>query len=254
LAIALSFSLIPGCQASLNAEAIASSSGEASAHAEGSAEADGRGDLDTPVSSSAMASAADQPALASDLPPSRVLLGARHDLSLRPGKGTANCECLSVALGGARSNGMLWRTTPPNIDDSTQLTIALSSEGADCKGEPKGSLGASYWGYRIRGNDVVVLVEAARGGRPLTRGAVIPRPVASGQVFVAPASKKLPYGRPTDGKGLCKIGNPGQARTTAFTELELGTDAPPPGSKMRAESEWQSDPNDVPTTIEMPSN
>jgi hypothetical protein len=150
---------------------------------------------------------------------------------------------------------MAWSAGAPRLDESTQLSIALSSEGQACKDEPKQSLGASYWGYRISGNDVVVLVEAARGGRPLTNGAVIPKPVGPGQVFVAPASKKAPYGRPLDGKGLCKIGNPGQERTMPFTALEVGQNAPGPGQASTHGGRAISDhSDDTPTTIEMPSN
>lgn len=246
-----------GCQASVNADANVSgrasadgeASGSGSASAEGELEGQGEMSRREPTATASRASSTTSALAETELAASRVLLGARHDLKLRPGKATASCSCLSVALGGSRSSGMLWSAAPPAIDDSDQLTIALSSDGAECKGEPKGSLGASYWGYRIAGNDVVVLVEAARGGRPLTTGAVIPKPVGSGQVFVAPASKKLPYGRPLgDGKGLCKIGNPGQVRTAAFSQLELGVDAP-----IKASS--QSDANaDVPTTIELPAN
>jgi hypothetical protein len=186
---------------------------------------------------------------------SRVLLGARHDLHLTSGKGTASCQCLAVALGGSSSAGMAWSAGAPRLDESTQLSIALSSEGQACKDEPQKSLGASYWGYRISGNDVVVLVEAARGGRPLTNGAVIPKPVGPGQVFVAPASKKLPYGRPLDGKGLCKIGNPGRERTMPFTALEVGQNAPAAGStSTRGERALSDQSDDMPTTIEMPSN
>lgn len=219
---------VMGCQASMNANAEGNVSGEgARADADGSLEMEGKGELTrsgTTGSSALVAPGAAGTAL--ELSSSRVLLGARHDLKLRAGKATASCECLSVALGGSRSSGMLWNVVPPEIDDSTQLTISLSSDGVDCKGEPKGSLGASYWGYRVSGNDVVVLVEAARGGRPLTSGAIIPRPIGSGQVLVAPVSKTLPYGRALDGKGVCAIGNPGQARAGAFTPLELGMDAP----------------------------
>jgi hypothetical protein len=236
------FSLIWGCQASLNAEANASADGEADASAD--MQADGKGEM-TRQGAGADTSA---PAVM-DIPSGRVLLGARHDLKLKTGKATASCECLSVALGSSRSSGMSWSATPPSIDDSTQLTIALSSEGMACKGEPKGSLGASYWGYRIAGNDVVVLVESARGGHPLTSGAIIPRPVGNGQVYIKPASKRLPYGRATEGKGLCKIGNPGPARSSAFTALELGQDAPMPVA--RGKQPEASDPNDMPTTVDM---
>jgi hypothetical protein len=260
LAGALFFGLLSGCQASLSADANVNGQGasaQGDADADLSAEASGKGEGEGEMTRSALASQAPSSAetTASDLPASRVLLGARHDLKLKAGKGTASCECLSVALGGARSGGMAWNGVPPAIDEATQLSLALSSEGQTCKGEPKQSLGASYWGYRISGNNVIVLVEAARGGRPLTSGAIIPKPVGPGQVFVAPASKTLPYGRPLEGKGLCKLGNPGQARTAGFSELEMGQNAPTAaaaGADARSVSDHSSD--DTPTTIEMPSN
>lgn len=260
LAGALAFGLILGCQASLNADANVSGEGakgkaEAEAEVEGSAE--GTGEMTRSSSGASSGNALTGTSTSANPASSRVLLGARHDLRLRPGKGTASCECLSVALGGARSSGMVWGAVPPELDDGTQLSIALSSDGQTCKGEPEKSLGASYWGYRLKGNDVVVLVEAARGGRPLTAGAVIPKPVGQGQVYVAPASKKLPYGRPLDGKGLCKIGNPGQVRTAPFTELEVGTDAPSRAAKgalvgQPAVSDQSSD--ETPMTVEFPSD
>ena len=261
LAGALVFGLIFGCQASLSADANvngtgANADGEADVSAHGSGE--GQGEMTRSTSATGNASGSAD----SNLPASRVLLGARHDLKLRSGKGTASCECLSVALGSARSSGMAWSAVPPELDEGTQLSVALSSEGQTCKGEPKQSLGASYWGYRITGNDVVILVEAARGGRPLTNGAVIPKPVGPGQVYIAPASKKLPYGRALEGKGLCKIGNPGQVRTAPFTELELGPNAAEGSSKAassaggRGLSDQSPGPgsDDAPTTIELPSN
>jgi hypothetical protein len=265
LAGALFFGLLSGCQASLSADASASAnnqgaSAQGDADADLSAEASGKGEGQGEMTRSALASEAPSSAetTATDLPASRVLLGARHDLKLKPGKGTASCECLSVALGGARSGGMAWSAVPPAIDDGTQLSIALSSDGQTCKGEPKGSLGASYWGYRISGNNVIVIVEAARGGRPLTNGAIIPKPVGPGQVFVAPASKKLPYGRPLEGKGLCKVGNPGQVRTAGFSELEMGQNAPSSaaaGAGAASISDHSAAAEtDTPTTIEMPSN
>lgn len=242
------FSLNFGCQASLNADASASADGQTRADADASADAqldaEGQGEM---TQNTGAGSAAGTVASMSDMPPaSRVLLGARHDLQLRPGKGTVSCQCLAVALGSSRSTGMMWRSTPPEVDDSTQLTIALSSDGTACKDEPKGSMGASYWGYKISGNDVIVLVESASGGHPLTSGAVIPRPVGSGQVYVSPATKKLPYGRALDGTGACKIGNPGQLRSGGFTDLELGVNAP---TVTRGTAAPGAD--DTPTTIDM---
>lgn len=238
------FSLILGCQGSLNAEANASAdaNGEGSASADAELSAEGQGEMARRADSGSGVVAG-----LTDMPPSsRVLLGARHDLRLVPGKATVSCQCLGVALGGSRSSGMMWSTSAPAIDDSTQLAIALSSEGTACKDEPKGSLGASYWGYKISGNDVIVLVESASGGHPLTSGAVIPRPVGTGQVYVAPAAQRLPYGKALDGKGACKIGNPGQPRPTGFTELELGIDS---SSGTRGKAAPSID--DTPTTIDM---
>jgi hypothetical protein len=252
---ALAFGLIFGCQASLNADANVSgegAKGKAEADLEGSAE--GTGEMTRSSSATSGNALADTSATGASSGSSRVLLGARHDLRLQPGSATATCECLSVALGGARSSGMAWGAAPPQLDERTQLSIALSSEGQPCKGEPKKSLGASYWGYRLNGNDVVVLVEAARGGRPLTAGAVIPKPVGPGQVYVAPASKKLPYGRALQGKGLCKIGNPGPVRTSAFTELELGSDAPArgQGALVGEPAEPPQASDETPMTVELP--
>ncbi len=228
--------------------------GSASASASGEGELEGEGEMmrHEPSASARLVAGSGADGSETELGASRVLLGARHDLKLGPGKGTASCSCLSVALGGSRSSGMLWSAAPPSIDDSSQLTIALSSDGVECQGEPKGSLGASYWGYRISGSDVIVLVESARGGRPLTSGAVIPKPVGAGQVFVAPASKKLPYGRPLgNAKGLCKIGNPGPLRSAAFTQLELGVEPARDGGRADTDS---SVFGDTPTTIEFPAN
>lgn len=243
----------------MNANAKANGKG---ANAEGDAELRGSAS-ETPegqgeMTRSAAASVSANGTAVSNPNGSRVLLGARHDLKLRAGQGTATCQCLSVALGGSHNGGMVWSSVPPDIDESTQLSLALSSEGQACKDEPKKSLGASYWGYRLSGNDVVVLVEAAHGGRPQTNGAIIPKPVGPGQVYVAPAHKKLPYGRALQGNGLCKIGNPGPARSAPFTELEVGTNAPraPTGDiTTRQPTNTGADTgDDTPTTIELPSN
>lgn len=229
----------------------ATAEGDAELHGSGSAESE----ADAAPATTA-APAAQAKAVAAPQPGARVLLGARHDLKLRSGQGTASCECLSVALGGAHNAAMQWSATTPNIDEGTQLTIALSSEGQACKGEPKKSMGASYWGYRLSGNDVVVLVEAAHGGRPITTGAIIPKPVGPGQVYVGPAFKRLPYGRPHSGSGLCKIGNPGAVRTQPFTDLEVGTDAPAPASSAAPglPGRGRDTSTDVPETIELPAD
>jgi len=173
-------------------------------------------DFDKPVSAKALASA--EPAFGAG-----TLLGARHDLSLVVEHANAACTCLKVAIGSAGSAAFQWQSGAPQLNDDTQLAMALSSEGMPCKNEPKGSSGASYWGYRISGNDVIVFVEGARAGRPRTAAAIIPKPVGDGQVYVAPAKRKFPYGLPLDGStGKCKIGNVATKRSTPFTPGELG--------------------------------
>ena len=152
-----------------------------------------------------------------------TLLGARHDMSLVVEHANAACACLKVAIGSAPSAAFQWQAAVPRLNDETQLALALTSETMTCNGEPKGSSGASYWGYRISGNDVIVFVEGARAGRPRTAAAIIPKPVGDGLVYVAPAKAKLPYGRSLDGKAeRCKIGNAATKRTTPFTVGELG--------------------------------
>jgi hypothetical protein len=252
-AVALILGLILGCKGSLNADANvngkgASAAGDAELHGSASGEGEGKGEMTRSAGTSGVTSTSSLAAI----PASSVLLGARHDLKLRSGQATANCQCLAVAVGGSHGSAMLWSSTTPDIDERSQMTIALSSDGQACKDEPKNSLGASYWGYRISGNDVVVLVEAARGGRPLTSGAIIPKPVGAGQVYVAPASKKLPYGRPLSGGGMCKIGNPGPARTNPFSALELGDNAPRPTADAKNGGLESSD--QTPTTVDLPPN
>jgi len=176
-------------------------------------------DFDKPISAKALATAsAAAPSIAAP-----TLLGARSDLSLVVAHATAACACLKIAIGSASSSAFQWQGSAPKLDDDTQLAVALSSESMPCQKEPKGSSGASYWGYRISGNDVIVFVEGARAGRPRTAAAIIPKPIADGQVYVAPAKRKLPYGLPLDGGGAkCKVGNVATKRTAPFSAGELG--------------------------------
>jgi hypothetical protein len=141
------------------------------------------------------------------------LLGARRDLSLAAERASLSCSCLKLGLGQPSDEVFRWKGTPPAIDSGTQLVVGLSSDGMTCQ-QPKGSAGASYWGYRESGNDVIVLVESAIKGRPVTSGAIIPKPFGDGQVYAAPAFRHEPYARGTKGEARCKLGNPGAPRST----------------------------------------
>jgi hypothetical protein len=205
-----------GCQATVQADANANLSAE---------ETDADLEAQLQAERSAKASANASPNSETRVP-GKPLLGARSDLSLVLERATAQCSCLKVGLGQANRDSFRWKAEPPPIDNDTQLVVAVSSEGSGCV-DPKGSLGASYWGYKRRGDDIVVFVENAVQGRPLTAGAIIPKPLGEGQVLVAPAEKGVPYGKAADGKGNCQLGNPGSKRTSPATEEETG-EAPAP--------------------------
>jgi hypothetical protein len=136
--------------------------------------------------------------------PEYALLGARHDLNYA-GPTTASCQCLAVSLSEAAADAVFqWEMGTPQLNPGTQQVIAFTSNGVSCEAPPTGTLGASYQGYAVEGNDVVVFVEALGEGRPLTSGAIIPRPLGNGAVFVEPAGAI--YGKPLEGKGKrCKL-------------------------------------------------
>jgi hypothetical protein len=184
-----------GCHASVKGQVNAG--GEE--HVEGQADVD-----ESPAESAASASSASEVEVAGSAP--QALLGARHDLRLAASQKAAVCSCLAVRVGPPTSNAFAWESTPPVTDPDTELVIALSSEGVPCAEQPKDSLGASYWGYRMRHGDVIVEVENARFGRPVTSGAIIPRPAEGGHVYVRPTSKSVPYGRSLNkGERTCKV-------------------------------------------------
>lgn len=202
------------CEASVNANASAK-------HVR--ADSEEGPDFDKPIGDQALASSANANANGSKPVVDTALLGARHDLSLVGEHANAICACVKVGIGSAASAAFQWQAGAPHLNDDTELTFAMTTENQPCANEPKGSNGASYWGYRIVGNDVIVFLEGAREGRPRTSAAIIPKPVGNGQVYVAPAKRRLPYGRALDGKGeRCKIGGAPAKRTTPFSQTELG--------------------------------
>jgi len=199
-----------GCEASVSADA---------SQKRVRADSEETPDFDKPITAKELLPRAPSAIALSDT----VLLGARHDLSLVSEHANAACACVKVGIGTAQSAAFQWQSSAPHMSEDTQLAFAMSSENMSCQDEPKGSSGASYWGYRISGNDVIVFVEGAREGRPRTAAAIIPKPVGDGQVYVAPAKKRFPYGRPLDGKGeLCKVGTSATKRVAPFSPAELG--------------------------------
>lgn len=183
-----------GCHASVNAKLNASGGAE-------------QEDLDEgtpgPAASTQLVGEPD----AEKAPAGTALLGARHDLRLSDSANQPTCTCLAAATGLANNSAFSWEAGMPKLDTEAQQVVALSSEGVKCDAEiPKDTLGASYWGYRREGNDIIVIVENARFGRPITSGAIIPKPMPGGHVYIQPASRKVPYGRPLSGGGTrCQL-------------------------------------------------
>jgi hypothetical protein len=155
-----------------------------------------------------------------------ALLGARQDLAYK-GATSARCKCLAAAVGQPKDSSFQWTGTRPITNADTQLVIALTSAGVPCDVEASG---ASYWGYETVGQDVVVVVETAKPGRPIAQGAIIPRPTGSGHIYIRPVDNSVPYGRPASGAGeRCVLSGvapaPGAAAAGATT-----TTAPKPAS------------------------
>jgi hypothetical protein len=156
-------------------------------------------------------------------PVDRVLLGARRDLTLKSTTDAVACRCVKVLVGPATLPQFQWQGAPPPTTPDSQVVLAFAPEET-CSGEPAGSQGASYWGYRIEGNDVIVLLEPWVKGPPRTVGAVLPRPPSGGQIYVAPVVAGTPFGLPLSGEGTrCALGNPGPKRSAPFTAAETGT-------------------------------
>jgi hypothetical protein len=137
------------------------------------------------------------------------LLGARHDLSYG-GPTTPVCKCRAIRVEDrADAESLQWDISPPAIDRKVQWLVALTSKGVQCDGAPAGTQGASYQGYETDGDDVIVYVEALGEGRPLTSGAIIPRPPRDGGVFVEAAGSV--YGKPLGNEKRCKVPLPASA-------------------------------------------
>lgn len=179
-----------GCHASVSANVKASGSAEQESVDQGPPE---------PGSSEPLVGEPD-----AEKPPTTTtaLLGARHDLRLAASVTTPTCTCLAAAIGPPDNASFAWNNGAPTVDPDSQEVVALSSQGVKCAAQiPKDTLGASYWGYRVENNDVIVFVENARFGRPITAGAIIPKPAPGGHVYIEPASKDVPFGRPLSGGG-----------------------------------------------------
>ncbi|HEX2735230.1 MAG TPA: hypothetical protein VHM70_26685 [Polyangiaceae bacterium] len=176
-----------GCHAS--AQAHANSSGDVGA------KADAYDDLDehsVEDERGRVAEFADTPEAA----PGTTLLGARHDLFLK--SGTSSCRCIAAAAGQPNDPRFGWEAQVPALDPNHEMVVAFKNESCP---DSTPDLGAAYRGYRTtETGDVVVMIEAAREGRPQLYGAIVPRPQGQGRLLIEPFPRALPYGQPLTGK------------------------------------------------------
>jgi len=121
--------------------------------------------------------------------------GIARGLTLAPGRPAA-CSCIAAAVGMPGDPAFRWRGQPPKVA-SDGMVIAISTEGIACD---KQGPGPSIRGVDRSGEDVVVVIEDFRDGRPQALGAIIPNPGANGAVYVR-AGKDSAYGRPIGAAG-----------------------------------------------------
>jgi hypothetical protein len=172
-------------------------------------------DFDRPLEP-ASSKTVNPPLAQGDVPGEYALLGARHDLSYG-GPTTAVCKCLAIRVEDRPdAESLHWDTVPPLTDRKNQWIVAMTSKGVPCDATPSDTLGASYQGYETDGDDVIVYVEALGEGRPMTTGAIIPRPPRDGGVYVE-ASGSI-YGKPLNADKRCKVPVPVSAAPPAPAE------------------------------------
>jgi hypothetical protein len=134
-------------------------------------------------------------------------LGVAHDLSLSQGaiKG-ASCTCLAVAFGPPSDPRFVWQAGPPHTS-SDVIAVAISGD-LDCGWATAKNVRLakpSIAGIQREGDDVVVTVEGADGGRPVVRGALLVRPAPTSALVVR-GKGRVPYGTRADASGgVCRI-------------------------------------------------
>jgi hypothetical protein len=204
----LSTLVLSGCAGSASAGAKADTNTGADANAEANFDPDGDRAWDIVDESqneeqtSATGTPSKSDAQDAALSGGRILIGARHDVSPKPGAPTP-CQCLSVVLGQPNNPLIVWKKGPPKTDPDEQLVLALSSQGIAC---PEQGPGASYMGHVEEGPNIIVTVELIAQGVPVTEGAILPVPGEGGQVYIQPDGN-IPYGKSLDGKKRCAVGN-----------------------------------------------
>jgi hypothetical protein len=134
-----------------------------------------------------------------------AVLGVRHDLMLSNAPHDARCTCLSVEVGRPQDPAFFWSGGAPDIN-ADALVLAVGARGIPCPGgDPNDRRRRpSISGVEQQGDDIYVEIEDLPEGRPLASGAIIPRPMSRGGIFVYPRRGNAIYGR-SPGVGRCRV-------------------------------------------------
>jgi hypothetical protein len=136
-------------------------------------------------------------------------IGVVHDLSIGPAADKSPaCSCLTVTYGRPNSGKFKWRNGIRSTDSDT-MAVAISSEGIACNmmvgGKERELAPASIAGIEHEGTDLVILVEEARHGIPVARGALV-KALPPGASIIIKGQGNVPFGTPIGGgKGMCKV-------------------------------------------------
>lgn len=142
----------------------------------------------------------------SEPPPDRTyFLGVVHDLSLSSNAArTPACRCLAVGYGAPTDAKFAWQGAPPKLDSGT-MAVAIAADGVACSSPGYAPRRASISGVERAGDDIVVIVENVREGRPVVHGALVGPPGGTGSLVIR-ARRGAPYGAPAaGGSGPCRV-------------------------------------------------
>jgi len=132
-------------------------------------------------------------------------LGVVSDLSLaRASTRAPACRCLAVAYGPPADPKFAWQMGPPRVEPGT-MAVAIAADGVACSAPGYAPLRASISAVERAGDDIVVVVENVKEGRPAMHGALVVAPSGKGALVVR-ARLGAPYGAPAGGgQGPCRV-------------------------------------------------
>jgi hypothetical protein len=134
-----------------------------------------------------------------------IFLGVVHDLTLAAGAAhTPACRCLAVAYGAPTDPKFAWQSGPPRVEPGT-MAVAIAADGISCSAPGFAPSRASISGVERAGDDIVLVVENVKEGRPVMHGALVAAPGGKGSLVVR-ARRGAPYGAPPNGgAGPCRV-------------------------------------------------